>query len=262
MNLYPRILVPTAAVVTAAAVAGVLAAHVYGNSATAGSNSAAASGNLASASRGTALTAAAAAGIAAHPPIHCGQTETAIGYVGVDKSSELSAAGKPTAVKNTSGTGVLAQVTDSATGQVLTITRSPAALPAVERSRDSAASSSWLPVYPQAKQDDLRSCEMTLADRPAARPIIDSALSGLVHARYFSSLSKLGAQVQAALISDDPAESGSVIVTILVEGPVYQPVAPPGAKMGSHPPMHRLVAYTALEVASTARVVGVASGGF
>ena len=250
MNLHPRILVPTAAVVTAAAVAGVLAAHVYGNSA------------VASGSRGTALTDAAAAGMAAHPPFHCGQGETAIGYVGVGKSSELTAARKPTAVENTS-TGVLAQVTDSATGQVLTITRSPAAIPSAERSRDSdSAASSWLPVYPQAKQDDLRSCEMTLADRPAARPIIDSAMAGLVHAGYFSSLSKLGAQVQAALISDDPAESGSVIVTILVEGPVYQPVAPPGAKMGSHPPLRRLVAYTALEVASTARVVGVASGGF
>jgi hypothetical protein len=260
MNLHPRIILPAAAVITAAAVTGGLAAHAYGNSAAATSNSAVASAKLASGSRGTTVTAG-AAGIAAHPAINCEQGQTAIGYVGVATTSELAAARTPAALENTSDTGVLARVSDAATGQVLTFTRTPGAIPALERSRDSAERS-WLPVYPQAKQADLRSCEMTVADRPAARPIIDSAMAGLVRSGYFSSLSKLGAQVQAALISDDPANSGSVIVTILVEGPVYQPVAPPGAKMGSHPPLHSLVSYTALEVASTARVVGVARGGF
>jgi hypothetical protein len=103
---------------------------------------------------------------------------------------------------------------------------------------------------------------MTLADRPAAKPIMDSAMTALVRAGYFASLPKLKTRLQTALISDDPATSGSVIVTIFVQGPVYEPTAPPGAKIGPHPALHSLTAYTALEVAATAQVVGTASGGF
>lgn len=240
MNIRYRILVPATAVVLAAAVVGILAAHIYGKSA------------AASGGRGATLT---AAGVAARPPLQCGQgEEAAMGYVGIDISSQISAAG------NTSG-GVLTQITDSATGQVLTLTRSPGESPALERSRDSSTSA-WLPVYPLATQGDLRSCQLTLADRPAAKPIIDSAMTALVQAGYFPSLPELEAQLQVALISDDPATPGSVIVTILVPGPVYEPAVPPGASIGPHPALHSLTAYTALEVAATATVVGVASGGF
>jgi hypothetical protein len=249
MNVHPRILVSAAVAVAAAAATGVLAAHVEGSSA------------AASGKRSVALTVAgsdrkaAGIGVGESPQQRCEQGETPMGYVGVDQSGASAAA------RSAAGPGALAQVSDSATGQVLTLTRSPAAIPAVERSRDSSASS-WLPVYPQATAGDLSSCEMTLADRPAAQPIIDSAMKALVRGGYFPSLPRLKTQLQAALISDDPATSGSVIVTILVEGPVRQITAPPGVKIGPHPPLHSLTAYTALEVATNALVVGVASGGF
>jgi hypothetical protein len=252
MNVHPRILVPAAAavaVVAAAAVAGVLVAHGQGDSAATSSN------------HRVALTAAGsdrkAAGnaVGESPQQRCEQGETPMGYVGVDQSGGSAAA------RITSGTGALTQIADSATGQVLTLTRSPAAIPAAERPRDSGASA-WLPVYPQATASNLRSCEITLADRPAAQPIIESAMTAFVRAGYFASLPKLKTQLQASLISDDPATSGSVIVTILVEGPVRQITAPPGVKIGPHPPLHSLIAYTALEVATSAHVVGVASGGF
>jgi hypothetical protein len=251
MNVHHRILMPTAAVVVAAAVAGVLAAHIHGNPAPAdGGNRTSMTAIERHAANITAI------GRAGHAPIlACGQGETPMGYVGVNQGSELAAARK------TSAAGVLTQVTDSATGQTLTFTRSPAAIPAVARSRDSAAST-WLPVYPQARQSDLRSCQTTLADRPATRPIIASAVKALVQAGYFPSAAKLKAQLQAALISDDPATSGSVIVTILAEGPAYEPSVPPGAKAGPHPPLHHLVAYTTLEVTTSAKAVGVAAGGF
>jgi hypothetical protein len=246
-----RILVPAATVVVAAAVVGVIAAQIHGNPApTKGGHKAATTSIGRHAANITAIEET------GHAPIlTCEQGETPLGYVGVSHSSESTAA------RNAPGAGVLTQITDSVTGQTLTLTRSPAAVPAVARSRDSAAST-WLPVYPQATDTDLRSCQTTLADRPAARPIIDSAVKALVQAGYFPAATKLEAQLQAALISDDPATSGSVIVTILVEGPVYEPSVPPGAKVGPHPPLHRLVAYTTLEVAKTAKVVGVASGGF
>jgi hypothetical protein len=250
MNVHPRILAPAvAAAVAAVAVAGLLAACSQGDSAATSSH------------RHAALTAAGsdrkAAGIAVgeSPQQRCEQGETAMGYVGLDQPDASAAA------RSASRTGALTQITDSATGQVLTLTRSPTAIPAVERSRDSGASG-WLPVYPQATASDLRSCEMTIADRPAAQPIIDSAMKALVRGGYFPSLPKLKAQLQTALISDDPATPGSVIVTILVEGPVRQITAPPGVKIGPHPPLHSLTAYTALEVATSAHVVGVASGGF
>jgi hypothetical protein len=250
MNVHPRILVPTVTVAVAAvAVVGILAGHGQENSAATSTNR-----SVAPIAAGSDRKSAGSA-VGESPQQRCEQGETPMGYVGVDQSGGSAAA------RITAGTGALTQIADSATGQVLTLTRSPAAIPAVERSRDSSASS-WLPVYPQATASDLRSCEMTLADRPAAQPIIDSAMKALVRGGYFPSLPKLKTQLQAALISDDPATSGSVIVTILVEGPVRQITAPPGVKIGPHPPLHSLTAYTALEVATNALVVGVASGGF
>jgi hypothetical protein len=78
MNVHPRILVPAAGVlVAAAAVAGVLAAHSPGNSGAASSNR---------------TVPVAVVGMAVHPPLQCGQGETAMGYVGVDQSSATAGA--------------------------------------------------------------------------------------------------------------------------------------------------------------------------
>jgi hypothetical protein len=251
MNGRHRILALAAAVVGAAAAVGVLAGCAHGNPApTTASHQAAKTAVGRDAAKGAAIAET------GHAPIlACGQGQTPMGYVGVTRS------GESTATRKALGAGVLTQITDSATGQTLTFTRSPAAIPGVARSRDSA-DSTWLPVYPQAAKSDLRSCQTTLADRPATRPIIDSAAKALVQAGYFPSAAKLRAQLQASLISDDPVTPGSVIVTILVEGPVYEPPTRPGVTVGPHPPLHRLVAYTALEVTKTAKVVGVAAGGF
>src|ERR1700679_922583 len=109
MNVHPRILVSAAvAAVAAAAVTGILAAHVEGNSAAAGSK------------RSVALTVAgsdrkaAGVGVGESPQQRCEEGETPMGYVGDDQSGSSAAA------RSAAGPGALAQVTNSATGQVLT----------------------------------------------------------------------------------------------------------------------------------------------
>jgi hypothetical protein len=79
---------------------------------------------------------------------------------------------------------------------------------------------------------------------------------------YFPSAAGLSAQLQQVLISDDPANSGSVIVTLKVPGPAYTPTPPPGAQVGSHPPLNHLTSYTAVVTQVTSHVTAVTSGGF
>ena len=97
---------------------------------------------------------------------------------------------------------------------------------------------------------------------PAAQPLVSAAVASFVRAGYFRSAADARSKRQLVLVSDDPAAPGSVIVTFMVTGPLYNPPIPPGTKAGPHPPIHLLDAFTAIVMMAGAAVTGVAKGGF
>jgi hypothetical protein len=181
-------------------------------------------------------------------PTTCASGEQALGYADLVPAADTNAA------QRALGSRLVAQVRGAANGGRLDLARSPggAAAPGLPR---------WLPVYPQAKQGQLRSCDMTLSDRPAAQPFVAAAITSFVRAGYFTSAAQARAQEQEVLISDNPAATRSVIVTFTVMGRIYQPARPAGTKLAPHPPLHQLVAYTAIETMTGHQVTGVARGG-
>jgi hypothetical protein len=186
----------------------------------------------------------------ARAPVTCGTFERPMGYVAVVR------AGQDAAARQALRTRLLAQVSDVADHATLDFARSATGLSPAQ------FSARWLPVYPQARESRLRSCDMTLSDRPAAQRLINATIVSFVRAGYFRSAASARAKRQIVLLSDDPAAAGSVIVTFLVTGPRYNPPIRPGSKAGPHPPLHLLDAYTAIVNTASAAVTGVARGGF
>jgi hypothetical protein len=180
-------------------------------------------------------------------PIRCGQDETVIGYAGLVRPADAAAA------RADLGRALLAQVGDTATGQVLDLTRAKGG---------TRYFSGWLPVYPQAREPDLLSCYYLLTDKPADRPIVTAAIAATVRAGYFRSAGAERSRLQAVLVSDDPAAPGSLIVTLQFTGPVHPVTAPKGVTVGPHPPLHGTISCTVLEQRAGAKVTGVARGGF
>jgi hypothetical protein len=188
-----------------------------------------------------------------HAPVTCEMFEQPMGYAAVLRTGQAAAA------YQTLGAQVLAQIRDRADGTTTDFVRPAAGFSAAQRVR---YFSRWLPVYPQAREARFRSCDMTLSDRPADQPLVGAAVGAFVRAGYFRSAAHARAKRQEVLVSDDPAAPGSVIVTFLVTGPLYNPPIPPGSKAGPHPPMHLLKAYTAVVKVTGAAVTGVTTGGF
>ncbi len=187
------------------------------------------------------------------PPTTCGVPAETIGYLGVLRAGQAAVA------RQALGSRLLAQVSDPAQHTTADLIRTT---PGLGAPGGTEYFSRWLPVYPQARQRQLRSCNQTLSDRPADQPLVSAAVTAFVRARYFRSAADARAQRQMVLVSDDPAAAGSVIVTFLITGPVYNPPVPPGSKAGPHPPLHLLDAYTAIVTLARAAVTGVARGGF
>ena len=128
-----------------------------------------------------------------HVPVRCGQGETALGYAGIVRPGDVAAA------RAGLRSALLTQVSDSAAGQVLDFSRAKGSTLHFSR---------WLPVYPQSRQPKLLSCNYLLADKPAAKPILDAAIAAIVRAGYFGSTISVRSQLQEVLVSDDPATRG------------------------------------------------------
>lgn len=173
-------------------------------------------------------------------------TPITIGYVGVVRPGEAQAA------QNALGSALLAQLTDSVSGTI-DVTRSANGMSATTQS---TYFSQWKPVLSQSEQASLQSCEMLLSDRPAAQPIIDAAVSAVAQHGYVASA--LRSELQEVFVADNPLTAGSVIVALLVPGPVVP--NPPGASGG--PVVHGLDAFTVIMQQSTDEPTGVAQGGF
>ena len=181
------------------------------------------------------------------PPIRCGQGEQPVGYLGVVRP------GQATAARNALGTALLAEVSDTGLG-VVDIAVTANGMSAARRQRDF---SSWGPVLPQARQARLQSCSMLLSDRPADQPLITAALAAAAKHGYVTSAARLKSTLLEVLVSDNPAANGSVIITLQAEGgPAYEQIAR-GAPLVSG-----YLVYTVLENVSNAQATGVAVGGF
>jgi hypothetical protein len=187
------------------------------------------------------------------PPVTCGLHESPMGYAGVLRT------GQAAAVIQALGTRLLAQVSNRADGTTTELARAAWDLPAPA---STGYAPRWLPVYPQAREARFRSCDMTLGNRPADQPLVSAAIASFVRAGYFRSAADARSQLQEVLVSDDPVTAGSVIVTFMITGPVYDPPIPAGASAGARPPLHRLDSYTAIVDTADAAVTGVARGGF
>jgi hypothetical protein len=183
----------------------------------------------------------------AAPPIRCGQGEQPIGYLGVVRP------GQATAARNMLGAALLAEVSDASLG-LIDIAMTANGTSAARRQRDF---SSWGPVLPQARQARLQSCSMLLSDRPADQPLITAALAAAARHGYVTPAARLKSKLLEVLVSDNPAANGSVIVTLQADGG-------PGYKMSASggPPVSGYLVYTVLENVSNAQVTGVAAGGF
>lgn len=187
-----------------------------------------------------------------HLATSCTAGESVLGYLGVTRAGEAIAA------RQSLGSALLAEVTDSSTGQVVDLARSPNGMNAPALS---GLFSQWSPVYPQSQQSQMQSCDLLLSDRPAAQPIIDAAEASLARAGFFKSAADVSSQLQQVLVSDDPARPGYVIVTLIFLGAPYTPAAPQGAQMGSHPQLYSSSDCTAIENQADDQVTGVAKGG-
>ena len=104
----------------------------------------------------------------------------------------------------------LAVVADAATGRVAFFHSS--ATPTAN-----AASAMFTGAY-QIVPDDpsLQSCDLLLADRPAAQPFITAAISSVVANGMAASASSLRANLAGIEIGDNPLATGSLVVVLLV----------------------------------------------
>jgi hypothetical protein len=192
------------------------------------------------------------------PPIRCGEVNPVIGYLGVARPGTAALA------RRSLGQGLVAQVDDTASG-VVDLIRPPASFWYPNRSDNavglslgehSQLSTRWLPVRALPRQANLRSCYYLMTNRPAAQPLIRAAIAAVVHHGYAASTARLTAELQVVLISDNPAAANSVIVTLMIPGRAYRPIAR-GA-----PILHRMAAYTVIMTDPGRQVTGVADGGF
>jgi hypothetical protein len=173
-------------------------------------------------------------------------TNAVAGYIGTERAGEAAAASQAL------GPALLSHVSDSGLGTV-DIARNAHGLSSTALG---ALFSQWYPVDNQSSQSALKSCHYLLDDKPAAQPLIASAEDALAKAGLVSSAADLQSQLQVVMASDNPLSSGSVIMTLMVPGPVNPTPPAPG------PPVHTMKSYTVIEDQSTAQATGVASGGF
>jgi hypothetical protein len=80
---------------------------------------------------------------------------------------------------------------------------------------------------PLIVRDDpsLQSCNMLLADRPAAQPFIRVAIAAAVARGMANSASSLRTRLSGVEIGDNPVVSGSLIVVLVVAGPAQRSIA-------------------------------------
>jgi hypothetical protein len=156
--------------------------------------------------------------------LSCSGNGPVIGGVGVIKP------GRANAAKKLLGKAFRAQVTDSVSGQIMFFA------PAGTSSNLKSVFSKVSLVSAQASAANLHSCDMMLANLPAARPVITVAENAVVKANLAASLEALKNGLQEVLLSDTALRSGALIVTLQVIGAKRAPIytgAPPTYSLAS-----------------------------
>lgn len=180
-------------------------------------------------------------------PIPCGQDETSWGYVAALRP------GAEALARHALGKRLLAQVRDSATGQVLDLIGLP-----VSSRGFREFFTAWGRAYPQAKQPALLSCNYLLADKPADQPVVTAAIGAVVKAGSMRSAAWARQQLLIVTVSDNPLtplKAGHVIVTLMFNGGPCQ-------KLPNGPTVCGYITDTVLETWPGATVTGAARGGF
>jgi hypothetical protein len=125
----------------------------------------------------------------------------------------------------------------------------PSAVAATQLSQSTYAAK---PVLAQSTNPLLRSCEMTLSDRPAARAVLATALQALKSASLLPETHGQAAPVKQMLVSDNPLKSSSLIVTLLFPGDPQQPSAAGAPVTYTLTPFTVVMDYPSLQVTGTA----------
>jgi hypothetical protein len=106
-----------------------------------------------------------------------------------------------------------ARLTSSSDGRVLAFFQPHASL-----SAGNAVFSTGPEMVPA--DPSLQSCDYLLKDRPAAQPYVTAAIDAAAASGIASSPGSLRSKVDTVLLGDNPLQSGSVVVILLVEGPL------------------------------------------
>jgi hypothetical protein len=145
---------------------------------------------------------------------------------------------------------VRAQVTDSTQGHLVFLRGqdiSPAALTGTPFTRVAD-------VMAQSADPALRSCDYLLSDRPAAQPFVRAALTAAYAHGMAPSATALRAELQMVMVSDNPLRPGSLIVTMLIPGPMQS------AATATMPALYGLNSIIVVMNRTGAAVTGIASG--
>jgi hypothetical protein len=110
-------------------------------------------------------------------------------------------------------------------------------------------------VSAQASAPRLHSCDMMLADLPAAQPVIAAAENAVLKARFAASPAALTKAVQEVLLCDTALRSGSLIVTLQVVGTRRAPL------YSGTPPTYSLASLTVVMSYPSLTVTAVTRGG-
>lgn len=171
----------------------------------------------------------------------CTGSGPVIGAVGILRPGEASAA------RTVLGKSFRAQAQDSVSGQIMFF--SPAGIPLNLKPVFSRVSQ----VSAQASAANLHSCDMMLADRPAAQPVITAAENAVVKAHLATSLAALSKAVQEVLVCDSALRSGAVIVTLQVIGTRRAPIYAGTPATYSLASLSVVMNYPSLAVTATTR---------
>lgn len=174
--------------------------------------------------------------------LSCSGSGPVIGEVGILRAGEARAA------KNMLGKFFRAQATDSVSGQIMFFVPPGSLNLKPFFSKISSVSA-------QASAPKLHSCDMMLADLPAAQPVIAAAENAVVNAHFVRSLAALKNAVQEVLLCDNALRSGALIMTMQVTGTKRAPI------YSGAPPTYSLASLTVVMNYPSLTVTAVTRGG-
>jgi hypothetical protein len=148
------------------------------------------------------------------------------------------------------GNHVYEQLTDSAEGHLAFLQDQSVNLADLAGTPFSSVAN----VMAQSADPALRSCDYLLSDRPDDAPFITAAINAAADHGLVASAAALRGELQIVMVSDNPLRPGSLIVTMLIPGPLLAPAT------SSAPARYALNSIIVVMDRSGPAVTGVGSG--